>query len=206
MVNVYNDLNVNWLEIIAVVFGFVAIWLAAKGKVVNFGIGLVNCVLYMVLFGRVGLYSAMILQGVYFVIDLYGLYSWRKPRKEEKELKVSWLTWRERGWVALIVVATGVLWGMGVKYGAQLLPENIAEPQYPFVDAILTTTSIVAQILLTRKKIDNWVMWVMVDVVYVGLYVAVGMYWTAGLYVAYTIIALRAVYIWSREQGVGSRE
>ena len=65
----------NWLEIIAVVFGFVAIWLAAKGKVVNFGIGLVNCVLYMVLFGRVGLYSAMILQGVYFVIDLYGLYS-----------------------------------------------------------------------------------------------------------------------------------
>ena len=141
----------NWLEIIAVVFGFVAIWLAAKGKVVNFGIGLVNCVLYMVLFGRVGLYSAMVLQGVYFVIDLYGLYSWRKPRKEEDELKVSWLTWRERGWVALIVVATGMLWGMGVKYGAQLLPENIQEPQYPMIDAILTTTSIVAQILLTRK-------------------------------------------------------
>ena len=196
----------NWLEIIAVVFGFVAIWLAAKGKVVNFGIGLVNCVLYMVLFGRVGLYSAMILQGVYFVIDLYGLYSWQKPRKEENELKVSWLTWPQRGWVALIVVATGVLWGMGVKYGAQLLPENIEEPQYPFVDAILTTASIVAQILLTRKKIDNWVMWVLVDVVYIGLYVAVGMYWTAGLYVVYTGIAVNAVFSWNKEQGIGNRE
>ena len=196
----------NWLEIIAVVFGFVAIWLAAKGKVVNFGIGLVNCVLYGVLFGQVGLYSAMVLQGVYFVIDLYGLYSWRKPRREEKELKVSWLTWKERVWVVVIVLATGVLWGMGVKYGAQLLPENIQEPQYPMIDAILTTASIVAQMLLTRKKIDNWVMWVMVDVVYVGLYLMVGMYWTAVLYVAYTIIALRAVYIWSREKGAGSKE
>ena len=196
----------NWLEIIAVVFGFVAIWLAAKGKVVNFGIGLVNCVLYMVLFGRVGLYSAMILQGVYFVIDLYGLYSWQKPRKEENELKVSWLTWPQRGWVALIVVAMGVLWGMGVKYGAQLLPENIEEPQYPFVDAILTTASIVAQILLTRKKIDNWVMWVLVDVVYIGLYVAVGIYWTAGLYTVYTGIAVNAVFSWNKEQGIGNRE
>ena len=196
----------NWLEIIAVVFGFVAIWLAAKGKVVNFGIGLVNCVLYMVLFGRVGLYSAMILQGVYFVIDLYGLYSWRKPRKEEKELKVSWLTWQQRGWAALIVVATGVMWGMGVKYGAQLLPENIQEPQYPFVDAILTTASIVAQILLTRKKIDNWVMWVLVDVVYIGLYVAVGMYWTAGLYVVYTGIAVNAVKMWNEELGMRKEE
>ena len=196
----------NWLEIIAVAFGFVAIWLAAKGKVVNFGIGLVNCVLYMVLFGRVGLYSAMILQGIYFVIDLYGLYSWRKPRKEEKELKVSWLTWQQRGWVALIVVATGVMWGMGVKYGAQLLPENIQEPQYPFVDAILTTASIVAQILLTRKKIDNWVMWVLVDVVYIGLYVAVGMYWTAGLYVVYTGIAVNAVKMWNEELGMRNEE
>ena len=196
----------NWLEIIAVVFGFVAIWLASKGKVVNFAIGLVNCVLYMVLFGRVGLYSAMILQGVYFVIDLYGLYSWRKPRKEEKELKVSWLTWQQRGWAALIVVATGVMWGMGVKYGAQLLPENIQEPQYPFVDAILTTASIVAQILLTRKKIDNWVMWVLVDVVYIGLYVAVGMYWTAGLYVVYTGIAVNAVKMWNEELGMRNEE
>ena len=197
----------NYLEIIAVVFGVVAIWLASKGRVVNFGIGLVNCVLYGILFGREGLYSGMILQGIYFVINLYGLYSWRKPEVDtDKELKIMWLTMKERVLVGVVIVATGVLWGVGVKYGAQLLPENIQEPQYPFVDAILTTTSIVAQILLTRKKIDNWVMWVMVDVVYVGLYVAVGMYWTAGLYVAYTIIALRAVYIWSREQGIRSRE
>ena len=189
----------NWLEIIAVVFGFVAIWLAAKGKVVNFAIGLVNCVLYGVLFGQVGLYSAMVLQGVYFAIDLYGLFSWRKPQKAEDELKVSWLTWKERVWVLVIVVATGLLWGLGVRYGAQMLPENIQEPQYPFVDAILTTASIVAQILLTRKKIDNWVMWVIVDVVYVGLYVMVGMYFTAVLYVAYTLIAVRAVALWNKE-------
>ena len=45
----------NWLEVIAVVFGVVAIWLASKGRVVNFGIGLVNCVLYGILFGREGL-------------------------------------------------------------------------------------------------------------------------------------------------------
>ena len=187
----------NWLEIIAVVFGFVAIWLAAKGKVVNFGIGLVNCVLYGILFGREGLYSGMILQGIYFVINLYGLYSWRKPRNEVKELKVSWLSWKERAVVVIVVVATGVLWGMGVKWGAQLLPENIQEPQYPMVDAILTTASVVAQILLTRKKIDNWVIWVLVDVVYIGLFLMVGMYWTAGLYVVYVLIAIRAIREWN---------
>lgn len=197
----------NWLEIIAVVFGVVAIWLASKGEVVNFGIGLVNCVLYGILFGREGLYSGMILQGIYFVINLYGLYSWRKPKVEaDKEMKVMWLTVKERVAIVAMIVVTGVLWGMGVKYGARLLPENIQEPQYPMVDAILTTASIVAQILLTRKKIDNWVIWVLVDVVYIGLFLMVGMYWTAGLYVVYTGIAVNAVFSWNKEQGVGSRE
>ena len=188
----------NYLEIIAVVFGVVAIWLASKGRVVNFGIGLVNCVLYGILFGREGLYSGMILQGIYFVINLYGLYSWRKPEVDtDKELKIMWLTMKERGLVGVVIVATGVLWGMGVKWGAQLLPENIQEPQYPMVDAILTTASVVAQILLTHKKIDNWVIWVLVDVVYIGLFLMVGMYWTAGLYVVYTGIAVNAVREWN---------
>ena len=193
----------NWLEIIAVVFGVVAIWLASKGEVVNFGIGLVNCVLYGILFGREGLYSGMILQGIYFAINLYGLYSWRKPKAEvDKELKVTWLTTKERVAIVAVIVVTGVLWGMGVKYGAQLLPENIQEPQYPMVDAILTTASIVAQILLTRKKIDNWVIWVLVDVVYIGLFLMVGMYWTAGLYVVYTGIAVNAVKMWNEKLGM----
>lgn len=188
----------NWLEIIAVVFGMVAIWLASKGEVVNFGIGLVNCVLYGILFGREGLYSGMILQGIYFAINLYGLYSWGKPKAEvDKELKVMWLTVKERVAIVAVIVVTGVLWGMGVKWGAQLLPENIQEPQYPMVDAILTTASIVAQILLTRKKIDNWVIWVLVDVVYIGLFLMVGMYWTTGLYVVYTGIAVNAVREWN---------
>ena len=193
----------NWLEIIAVVFGVVAIWLASKGEVVNFAIGLVNCVLYGILFGREGLYSGMILQGIYFVINLYGLYSWRKPKAEtDKELKVMWLTVKESLVVVAVIAVTGVLWGMGVKYGARLLPENIQEPQYPLVDAILTTASVVAQILLTRKKIDNWVIWVIVDVVYIGLFLMVGMYWTAGLYVVYTGIAVNAVKMWNEELGI----
>ena len=86
------------------------------------------------------------------------------------------------------------------------LPENIQEPQYPMIDAILTTSSVVAQILLTRKKIDNWVIWVIVDVVYIGLFLMVGMYWTAGLYVVYTGIAVNAVFSWRKEQGTGSKE
>lgn len=196
----------NYLEIIAVVFGVVAIWLASRGKVVNFGIGLVNCVLYGILFGREGLYSGMILQVIYFVINLYGLYSWRKPEVKDNGLKVMWLTVKERLIMGMVIVATGVLWGMGVKWGAQLLPENIQEPQYPMVDAILTTASVVAQILLTHKKIDNWVIWVLVDVVYIGLFLMVGMYWTAGLYVVYTLIAVNAVFSWNKEQGASSRE
>ena len=196
----------NYLEIIAVVFGVVAIWLASKGEVVNFGIGLVNCVLYGILFGREGLYSGMILQGIYFAINLYGLYSWRKLKAEvDKELKVMWLTVKERVAIVAVIVVTGVLWGMGVKYGARLLPENIQEPQYPMVDAILTTASVVAQILLTRKKIDNWVIWVLGDVVYIGLFLMVGMYWTAGLYVVYTGIAVNAVFSWRKEQGIGNK-
>ncbi len=197
----------NWLEIIAVVFGVVAIWLASKGEVVNFGIGLVNCVLYGILFGREGLYSGMILQGIYFAINLYGLYSWRKPKAEvDKGLKVMWLTMKERVVIVAVIVVAGVLWGMGVKYGARLLPENIQEPQYPMVDAILTTASVVAQILLTRKKIDNWVIWVLVDVVYIGLFLMVGMYWTAGLYVVYTGIAVNAVKMWNEELGMRNEE
>lgn len=188
----------NWLEIIAVVFGVVAIWLASKGEVVNFAIGLVNCLLYGILFGREGLYSGMILQAIYFVINLYGLYSWRKPQtKTDNALKIMWLTARERLIVVIVILLSGLLWGMGIWYGAQLLPANIQQPQYPFIDAILTTASIVAQILLTHKKIDNWVIWILVDIVYIGLFLVVGMYWTAALYIIYTAIAINAVREWN---------
>lgn len=190
----------SWLEIFAVITGLIAVYFASQGKVINFWIGLANSILYTIFFYQIRLYSAMFLQVGYFIINLYGIFAWRKPTNEsDKRLEIRNLSIKRRLVVATVILLLGAIWGSVIVWGSSLYPQWIAPAQYPYIDATLAMASIVAQVMLTRKLIENWMIWVIVDIISTIFYLYIGIYFTSILYGVLTIIAYGAYRVWRKE-------
>jgi len=190
------------LELIAVLTGFAAVLLASKARSVNFLFGLVNSVAYLLLYFQYRLYSVMLLQIVYFSFSLYGFYHWRHPKQNEtdqnNEQKILMLTSRQRVQFLLAIMVSGLIWGWCVIHFQAHFPQFFDPPAYPWLDAMLTMGSLVAQYLLSRKVWDNWPLWVVLDGLSAILYAYMGMIFTSVLFGVFTIIAIRAHYEWKK--------
>jgi len=190
------------LELIAVLTGFAAVLLASKARSVNFLFGLVNCIAYFLLYFQYRLYSVMLLQIVYFSFSLYGFYHWRHPKLNEtdqnNEQKIQKLTGRQRVQFLIAIIVSGLIWGWCVIHFQASFPQYFDPPAYPWLDAMITMGSLVAQYLLSRKVWDNWPLWVVLDGISTILYAYMGMIFTSVLFGVFTIIAIRAQYEWKK--------
>jgi len=181
------------LEVVAVVFGIVSVFLSVRENIWSWPTALINVALYTALFYETGLYSDMGLQVVYFVLSIYGWYEWLYGGKGKTELQVSRTP---RGvWIALSII--GVAFWAVDGYGTSHLP-NVS---LPYVDAATATVSLVAQYLMTRKYLENWTLWIIVDVVYVGMLIYKGLNLTAFNYAIYLVLAVMGHVAWKRSLG-----
>ncbi|HEV8446516.1 MAG TPA: nicotinamide riboside transporter PnuC [Gemmatimonadaceae bacterium] len=178
------------LELVAVIFGVVSVLLSVKEHIWSWPTALVNVALYFALFQSAGLYSDMGLQVVYFALSLYGWYEWLYGGKGRTTLKVSRTPARLWGILTGIGVATWAILGASTSH--------LSGVALPYVDAATTTTSLVAQYLMTRKMLENWTLWIVVDVVYIGMFIFKGLYLTAGNYAIYLILAVMGHIAWKK--------
>ena len=196
------DYPLSVLELIGVLTGFAAVILASKAWSVNFLFGLVNSVAYFLLYFQYRLYSVMLLQIVYFSFSVYGYYHWTHPKPEDadnnKEQKITRLTLREQLLYLVAIAFSGLIWGWCVIHFQARFPQYFDPPAYPWLDAILTMGSVIAQYLLSRKIWDNWPLWVVVDGASTILYACMGMIFTSVLFGVFTIIAIRAQIEWKK--------
>lgn len=189
----------SWLEITAVLTGLASVVLAGRQNVFTFVIGLMNSTLFAIFFYTEQLYSAMALQCCYFVIDLYGVAKWLGLfglNGRENRLAVSRLGTEAMGAIAAIVMVGGVMWALFVVRMSGLYPDLFPNPRYPLLDATLTAASIAAQVLLTRKRINTWTIWITVDAINACLYISMGIYMTSALHILYIGIAANAIREW----------
>jgi nicotinamide mononucleotide transporter len=178
------------LELVGATIGIVSVLLSVRQQVWSWPTGLINVALYTVLFYRSGLYSDMGLQVVYFVLSVYGWYEWLYGGKGHTTLTVSrtpTALWR---WLAAI----GVLFWF---VDGQLM-SRVAGVSLPYVDAALATVSLIAQYLMTKKLLENWALWIAVDVAYVGMFIYKGLYLTAANYAVYLALAVLGHVAWKR--------
>jgi len=178
------------LELVAVVFGVVSVLLSVKEHIWSWPTALINVALFTLLFYRTGLYSDMGLQVVYFVLSIYGWYEWLYGGKGRTELRVSRTP--RRVWLALSGIAVA-FWAVD-GYATSHLPSV----SLPYVDAATATVSLVAQYLMTRKYLENWTLWIIIDVVYVGMFIYKGLYLTAGNYAIYLVLAVMGHLAWKK--------
>lgn len=177
------------LEVIAAICGVVSVFLSTRQNIWSWPTAIVNVALYAVVFFQGRLYGQMGLQAVYFSLSIYGWYQWRFGGRDRSALPVS----RASGRLLATVFALDV-----VAWLALALLLRRTDAALPWLDAALTTTSLVAQWMMTRKILETWVLWIAVDLVYVPMFLTQGMVATALLYAAFLGLALLGFRDWRR--------
>ncbi len=180
----------DWLQPFAVVTGVVAVFLATRQNVWNWPIGLVNVALYAVVFWQSKLYADMGLQVVYFALTLYGWYEWLYGGADKSELPVT------RASRALLLRLAMIAIVFAAMLGTVL--HRYTDAALPFMDSSLSSASLVAQYLLTKKKLENWIVWIAADICYVGLFVFKSLDQTAGLYALFIVLGVMGYVQWRR--------
>lgn len=205
--------NLSWIEAIGTLAGLLCIWLASKEKVINYLFGVINVVLFAVIFYQIQLYSSLLLQIFFLLANVYGWYAWtRQTGDHQVSLQIRWLPAGQRiAWLLLAVIAIALmthfidpLFGAFAKImvqGLNILGFNTELPQlqpdaYPFWDACMTVLSVIAMILMTRKFVENWLLWVVINLISVGIFTLQGVYAMSIEYLILTVIALNGVRLW----------
>ena len=173
------------------VFGFVSgaacVWLVVRNSIWNWPVGIVNNVFFVVLFLEARLYADSALQVAYVAIAIVGWWTWLRggTGRTEKPIGITGGT----EWASLALLVALATWGM------TLYLRRIGDTA-PFLDSLTTTVSLAAQWLLARRALENWLLWLAVDVVYVPLYVVKGLPLTAFLYVVFFAMSARGLFSW----------
>jgi len=178
------------LEVIGVITGLLCVYLAAKNIIWNWPFAIISVVIYIFIFFKSHLFADMGLQFYFLATNIYGWYYWsKKPASEDKTPVVR--IQRKEGLlsVAAVIVFTFLL-GSVLKY---------TTASYPYLDSFCTACSLVAQFFLARKVLENWLIWVFVDVIYVGVYIYKDLHLTAVMYAIYVAIALMGYFDWKRD-------
>lgn len=195
--------GVSLLELLAVIAGLSCVFLATRGKVLNFWMGYLYNILLFFMFMQKHLYSSMLIQPVSFVINFFGHYRWTHPGENEKDkkeqLKVSLLTSKQRVVLLGIVAVFTVCWGFFLSKLNILWPDLFPMARQPFLDAFVTAFILLAQYLSAQKKLDCWAAWLVVNVTNIILYVKAGLAFMPLVGVAYIILAFFGFAMWRKK-------
>lgn len=177
-------------EIVGVLFGIVAVWLTTRENPWCWPLGLVNVGLFILVFHEARLYADMGLQVIYVILCLYGWHRWLRGGPGRGALPVSRAPRRALFLLASLGFAGALLLGFTLY--------RHTDASLPFWDSATASFSLLAQWMQARKWIENWAVWIVVDVVYVGMYVSKRLYPTAGLYAVFVGLAILGLVQWRR--------
>ncbi|HSK10196.1 MAG TPA: nicotinamide riboside transporter PnuC [Vicinamibacterales bacterium] len=181
------------LEVAGVVLGFLAVWLTVREDWRCWPVGLLNVTIFAVLFWQARLYAAAGLQVVYAGMAIYGWYAWRHGAGTGGALRVS----RAPRRILVLLGAAGIL--VAAFLGTAL--DRFTDAALPMTDSGTTAFSLVAQALQTRKWIETWLVWLVVDAVYVVMYISQDLFLTTALYAAFLVLAVVGWRSWARSLG-----
>lgn len=178
------------IEIAAVLLGLVNVTLVVRRSIWNYPFGLAMVALYAWIFLGAKLYSDALLQVFFFVVQIYGWVHWARARAEAGEIRVEVLGSAARAWWLAACVVAAVGWGA--------LMHRYTDAAFPWWDGSVAMLSVAAQLLMSRRYLENWVLWIAVDVLAIGLFEVKGLWLTAGLYAVFLALATWGLIDWAR--------
>jgi nicotinamide mononucleotide transporter len=196
--------QVSYLEFFGLVSGVIAVWLSALANIWSWPIGIINVVLSFFIFYQVQLYPDMFLQVFFFVTNIIGWWRWSHPTLEgedrKHELKVSFMKPSQLLLITSIGLIGTFLLGLFASNLHELFPAMFSKPSAsPYLDSFITVMSVVTTFYMIEKKIECWIIWIVVDIIATYLYYTRGIPLYGLLYLIFTIIASFALWNWIRE-------
>lgn len=181
-----------WIEITATIFGLICVVLTIRRNIWCWPTGLVQVILFIAVFYHAKLYSDLILHGIYVFLQLYGWHCWRASDHgaADEKISIGSLPLPQLGlWIATAAAGTAV-WGY--------IMQRWTDADFAYGDAFTTVASLIAQYLLARRRLENWLFWIVVDVVAIGIYLRKGLLPTTVLYTVFLGLAITGLVVWRR--------
>ena len=196
--------DMTYMEMTALLSGLLAVYLAVKNNVLTWPIGLLNVTLSGIIFFHIQLYADMFLQMYFFLSGLYGWYAWSKGM-HETPIKVLSKSTKIR-LAALVLVLTFVV-GFVVSNLHEYFPSFFTKKaSYAYLDTMLALLSILANTLLALRYFENWILWIVIDVISVALYFQKGVKLIALEFMVFLILAVMGHLEWQKEIKTNSNQ
>jgi nicotinamide mononucleotide transporter len=182
--------QMTWLEAIAVFFGLLSVWYARKENILVFPTGIVSVLIYVYICFGAKLYADMGINAYYFAMSLYGWYTW-SFNSGEPALPISYNTpFETRMSTTILVISFTILW-----YALS----NFTDSDVPVWDALTTSIFFVAMYLMARKKVENWIAWIVADFISIPLYFYKGLILTSFQFLVFLVLAIMGYITWKQQ-------
>lgn len=196
--------KMSYLEFYAVVCGLVAVALSAIAHLWSWPIGILNVVLSAFFYFQIQLYPDMFLQAFFFVTNIIGWWRWANPKPGEedkkKELKVSFMGFRQFIFIFSIGIVGTFFMGLLASRLHEWFPFIFSLPSaYPYVDSFILVMSIITTFFMIQKKIECWIIWIIVDLIATYLYFLKGANFFSLEYLVFNILASFGLWRWIQE-------
>jgi nicotinamide mononucleotide transporter len=181
-----------FLEVTAVIFGLFSVWYAKKDKVLVFPTGIVSTLIYVYLLWKWSLLGDMMINGYYFIMSIYGWYHWTRKKDNVDTFPISKITIEEKKTAFVIFVIT-------VSFVILIYAFfNKFNNWFSYIDTLLTGIFFVGMWLMAKRKIENWIFWIVGDIISIPLYFIKGYTFTSFQYLLFTIIAFYGYIEWKK--------
>lgn len=185
-----NILDTSWLEILAVLFGILSVWFARKENIWVYPTGIVNVLIYVYLCFFAGLYADMAINAFYFVMSVFGWYNWSRRVDNTHHVPISSLNLKQwLFYILLIAVAFGIIY---------YVLHNFTDSTVPVFDSFTTSLFIAGMWLMAIKKIENWILWIIGDVLVIPMFAIKGLAFTSIQYIVFLILAIMGYIEWRK--------
>ena len=190
----YHDYPVHevFLELLGVFFGLCSVWYAKKDNILVFPTGLISTSIYAYLLWQWSLLGDSMINVYYFIMSIYGWYYWTRKKDDVDEFPISLMTKKESVMAVSLFIMTVVFVVLVYLYF------NKFTSWYSYLDTILTGLFFVGMWLMAKRKIENWIFWIVGDLLSIPLYFAKGYTFTSLQYIVFTIIAIYGYLEWKK--------
>ena len=185
-----NILDTSTLEIFAVIFGILSVWFARKENIWTYPTGIVNVVIYVYLCFFAGLYADMGINAFYFVMSVYGWYNWSRRDESQHHVPISGLNLMQ--WllyILIIALSFGMIYFVLTRY---------TNSTVPVFDSFTTSLFIAGMWLMALKKIENWILWILGDLLVIPMFAIKGLAFTSIQYIVFLVLAVMGYIEWRK--------
>jgi len=196
-----NFLQHNWLEIFGVVMSVVYLYFSINRNILLWAMGIISSAAYVIIFYQDNLYADAIQNLYYVLVSIYGLWSWIAAKNSigESVFSTDVCVMSKKDiirYTSVWVVLFAVIYCL-VKYLPEML--KITTASIPLIDSILTSAAFVATWMLTRRFLEQCAIWVVIDFIYIVVYIYKGLYLTSFLFAIYTVMAVVMFVKWKKQ-------